>query len=335
MPDDDPRLSPWWISAEDLVYSGDSRPVIGSLLKYAILAPSSHNTQPWKFRVGENEIHLIADTTRWLPVADPDKRELYISAGCALENLLIAASYFGYGHRVEYLPDPANEDLVAIVGFDSTPRPVHFRSMRLFGAIADRRTSHHLFEDRALPSDQLRLLHSCTSGDGIEIIFFVGEEEKRAIETLIVRSDAIHFADPAFRRELAHWIGEGAFGTPWLFAKIAQLAVAYLDLGKSVAKHDAAALMSAPVIGVIAARDDDRVTQVKVGQTFERIYLEATLNGISIQPMSQPVEIPELRAELANLLPMEGMLPHQPFRIGYAEPERSHTPRRPLEEMLL
>jgi hypothetical protein len=32
-------------------------------------------------------------------------REMYISAGCALENLLIAAEHFGYGYAIEYLPE--------------------------------------------------------------------------------------------------------------------------------------------------------------------------------------------------------------------------------------
>ncbi|MDD1734040.1 MAG: hypothetical protein LUP01_00185, partial [Methanothrix sp.] len=55
------------------------------LLNYAILAPSSHNSQPWKFNVSDESIQVFADQSRWLSVADPDKREMYISLGAVLE----------------------------------------------------------------------------------------------------------------------------------------------------------------------------------------------------------------------------------------------------------
>jgi nitroreductase len=74
------------------------------LIRYATLAPSGHNTQPWKFSIKENSIRIFPDFTRHLTVVDPDNRELYISLGCALENLVIAARYAGYDSEVEYFP---------------------------------------------------------------------------------------------------------------------------------------------------------------------------------------------------------------------------------------
>ena len=62
------------------------------LLEAAVQAPSSHNTQPWLFRVEDGAVHLLADRTRALPVNDPDDRELTISCGCALLNLRVAAA---------------------------------------------------------------------------------------------------------------------------------------------------------------------------------------------------------------------------------------------------
>ncbi|MEW5961151.1 MAG: twin-arginine translocation signal domain-containing protein, partial [Chloroflexota bacterium] len=59
------------------------------LIRYATLAANGHNTQPWKFAVKENEIEIQPDYTRRLPVVDPHDRELWISLGCALENLLV------------------------------------------------------------------------------------------------------------------------------------------------------------------------------------------------------------------------------------------------------
>ena len=89
----DPKATPWEVDDRDFPKGGSSSKKLEFMLRYAILAPSSHNSQPWKFRIRENEINIFADT---------DQRELFISVGCALENLLIAAEHFGYIHHLGY-----------------------------------------------------------------------------------------------------------------------------------------------------------------------------------------------------------------------------------------
>lgn len=160
-------------------------------------------------------------------------------------------------------------------------------------------------------------------------------DTKRKVDQLVTRADAIEFADPAFRDELAHWIGRGVFGTSWLMSKLGQLAVSHLNMGKSQAKTDSEMLMSSPVLGLICTESDDRVSQIQVGQAYERLSLLAAFHGIWTQPMSQIVQIPELKQELRTLLPTPNLTPQHPFRLGFAEPEDRRTPRRPLEEMLL
>ena len=80
-----------------------------------VLAPSSHNTQPWWFRVGEDTVELFADRTRSLPVNDPFDRELTISCGAALTNLVVAARAGSLEPQVDVLPDPGEPDLLARV----------------------------------------------------------------------------------------------------------------------------------------------------------------------------------------------------------------------------
>lgn len=102
-----------------------------------------------------------------------------------------------------------------------------------------------------------------------------------------------------------------------------------------VARTDSEILMSSPILGLLGSRENNKKTQVKVGQVFERIYLTASILSISLQPMSQIIEIPELKAELTKLIPLADVFPQQPFRLGYAKPEKEHTPRRPVEEVLI
>ncbi|MGY1679964.1 hypothetical protein [Geodermatophilus sp. SYSU D01176] len=94
------------------VVNGGSIDIVG-LVEAAVLAPSSHNTQPWWFRVGEHTVELHADRTRALPVNDPFDRELTISCGAALMTLLVAARTRGLEPDVAVLPDPDDPDLLA------------------------------------------------------------------------------------------------------------------------------------------------------------------------------------------------------------------------------
>ena len=66
------------------------------IASYASKAPSGHNTQPWKFHITDSAITVLPNLDVALPVVDRNNRELFISLGCAIENLCIAASYFGY-----------------------------------------------------------------------------------------------------------------------------------------------------------------------------------------------------------------------------------------------
>lgn len=65
------------------------------MMEQAVKAPSGHNTQPWLFRVQKDRIQILPDMSKSLPAVDPDNRELFISLGCATENLCIAAEAKG------------------------------------------------------------------------------------------------------------------------------------------------------------------------------------------------------------------------------------------------
>src|SRR5271166_2317279 len=81
----------------------------------AVWAPSIHNTQPWRFTAGGQQISLHADAGRQLAVADPDGREMLISCGAALFNVRLALRSLGYVPETSVLPDPGQPALVARV----------------------------------------------------------------------------------------------------------------------------------------------------------------------------------------------------------------------------
>lgn len=305
------------------------------LLGYAILAPSSHNTQPWKFRVSDDAIDIFADHARWLKVADSTRRELHISVGCALENLLIAAEHFGFEHKLDFFPRADDHELCATVSFISGRKPSGYRPPELFGAITRRGTFHGKFENRAIQPQTLSAMENLCVESGLRVLFTDDLDIKRKVDELVVRGDALQFADPEYRKELGYWLGQGVFGQSWLMAKIAQLAVTHVNMGKKIASKDSDLLMSAPILAAITSTQDDQISQIKAGMVFERIALLATTEGIAVHPMSQILELPELRSEVASLTPTPEAFVQHTFRMGHAEPGEEKSPRRPLREVLL
>jgi nitroreductase len=148
----------WDVKESDFPANGSDKEKLQFLLSYAILAPTSHNSQPWKFNVSGDEIRLYADETRWLNVADADQRELHISLGCALENLLVAAEHFGYSYNVTYLP--GEDDLVAVVKLAPASNGQPSRDPRIFDAILTRHTNRKPYEDKAIPESALHMLQN-------------------------------------------------------------------------------------------------------------------------------------------------------------------------------
>ena len=121
-------------------------PAIGNplgLVRAAVLAANAHNAQPWHFAVTPHRIDVFADPTRTLGTMDPLRREMHLSLGCAIENLVLAGPPNGLATTVTLMPDPADPGHVARVDLAPTssghggvtavrghPEPAH-RPLRL------------------------------------------------------------------------------------------------------------------------------------------------------------------------------------------------------------
>jgi nitroreductase len=319
----------WETDEDDFPSEGSIEEKARFLLRYAVLAPSSHNSQPWEFGIDGRNIEVYPSEERWLEVADPDKRELYISLGCAIGNLCVAAQRFDIGCQVEY-----NEDTpVSVVTLDPNSTS-STRSDGLFGGIKERRTNHQLFEDRPIPEDLKQRLRDCVTEDEVELRLIQDSDTKDSIEELQARADRLLMEDAEYRKELGYWVGTGALGDSWLKARIGQAVITHLNIGDSEAQKNSKLMRSAPSIGVLVGKDST-ISRVKTGQVFERISLTAATEGVAVHPMSQILEQPELRGKLGDVLGEDDLRPQHLFRIGYAEERREKTPRWPLEKFLV
>jgi nitroreductase len=326
----------WEVSLQDFPSALPIQEQLEFLLRYAILAPSTKNTQPWRFSIGADRVGIFADLTRWQPVADRGRRELYISLGCALENLIVAAEQFGFSHEVSYFPQPTNDELAAVVTLHPGGGTSVCRTGMVLGSITARHTQHGCYRDEPVAEEARRRLLHCCSDLGVRVDLTDDPSVRSRVVALNLHADEMEFSDPAFRKELGYWVGQGVFGSPRLLSWFGRLLLTHVNVGSAIGKRNAAMLASAALIGLISARTDDRTSQVRAGQALERVWLHATRLGIGLQPMSQALEIPWLRAELARVIPERDWIPEQVFRIGYpVRPAEQHTPRRSLDQVLL
>lgn len=318
----------WELDAEDYPADKALSDKLAFLLNYAQLAPSSHNSQPWQFSVQDSEIHLYPDSNYWLKVADPERREMYISLGCALENLLVAAEHFQLGYQASFFSDRDDKEHFASVTFSEDSPTVNVRDPALFNAIVQRRTSREPFQSRLIPKEELVQIKAAWLEKDLHLHFIANIEQKRQLAKMIQAADEALYANPAYRHELANTIGQGTLGTRWPWSLLAQFVLRHANIGARLGKHNAQALMSAPVLIVLSTGKDDAISQIKIGQLYERICLTAAKLGLGTQPLSQILEVPSLRQQLAGMLPDAKLVPQHFFRLGYPSQLKAHTPRR-------
>jgi nitroreductase len=307
------------------------------IVRSAALAPSSHNTQPWIFRVDGDTVELWADRTRALPVNDPHDRELTISCGAALLNARVAAAHSGTGARVSVLPDPEVEpDLLARATLEGEPE-TGLADPSLFDAIRERRTVRDPFERRVPDPGLVSALTEAAGRHGAWIAEIHDEPRREGVVALVAEGDRRQFADPRWRRELAAWMhprrkGDGLVmhGMP---APVVRAVVSHFDVGRSTAERDAHLAAMAPLLVVLGTDGDDPENWLAAGEALEHLLLVAAAAGVQASYLNQPCQVTELRPKLAEIVGT-GASPQVVLRLGYPTDETPRAPRRPLDDVI-
>ena len=336
---------PWTRSADGFPAAASLDQQIRFLLGYVVLAPSGHNTQPWLFRVGSRTVDVLADRTRGLPVVDPQDRELVISCGAALGTLEIAARRFGLTTGQDDLPDASDPDLLARVKFAPGSAPADI-DIALFNAIQKRRTIRTAYEMAPLPEDLLRACQMVTADYGVTLSVLQDTPDRAAVAALVAEGDQMQFDDPAFRKELAHWVRSthlgshdgmsgASFGMPDILSAVGGLVIRTFDLGDGVAASDEKKITSAsPALMVLGSPADNPTSWLDTGRGLVRILLTLTAEGFAASYLNQPVEIAELRPRLQSVAKLNGH-PQIVLRVGRAQSEPGPTARRDLNDVIL
>lgn len=348
----EPEFQAWNVSESQFPQDGTKVEQLKFLLNYAILAPSSHNTQPWLFRIVEdNIIELYADRTRALALVDPVDRALTISCGAALSHLQIAIRHFGYDYKVQPFPDSNNTDLLSRVILYDRKETARGEDS-LFEAITKRRTNRLRFEERELEVSLISKLQSVVmtdkGGEKSETTVWLHiekeEDKKNFLADLIAEGDRIQLSDKSFRRELASWIHSNrshskdgmpgyAFGFNDIMSHMGPFVLRTFDFGKGQAAKDRQLAAGSPALAILGTRSDEPMDWLKAGMALSRILLTAQNENVWSSFLNQPIEVPELRPKVQELVKEEKGFPKILLRMGYGKVVKP-TSRRLVDEVL-
>jgi nitroreductase len=311
------------------------------LVRYATLAANSHNTQPWKFRIGDGAIDILPDLGRRTPVVDPDDHHLFCTLGCATENLVVAAAARGLAGEAEFVSDGDGSVRVAL-------SPASARETQAFSAIPERGVSRAVYDGRPLPAETVTALAAAAESEAVDVIMITEPARIEAILGLVVEGNDAQFADPAFIAELKRWIrfdraeavrtGDGLFsgatGNPSIPPWLGRLVFGFVASPRAEADKCAAQVRSSAGIMVLVGRHADPAHWVECGRSYQRFALEATTLGLRHAFINQAVEVPAVREKLAAELGIPGRRPDLILRFGHG-PVMPRSLRRPVEAVLV
>ena len=309
------------------------------IVELATRAPSVHNTQPWRWRGASHSLELYADRSRRLPVSDPDGRNLVISCGVAVHHAQVAADALGWSAVVTRLPDPAQPDLLARL--DLVPGTPSLHAPKLLEAIDRRCTDRRRFTSWPVPDEQLTHLAGQASSQGAHAFPLSDVSTRFHAELLINRSIDVQCADRLAMDEQQSWIDHGTVdGVPYDVLPLprdvrsrrpGRFATGLVDDmgGGEVEAPDGLVVLCAPTDGPAA--------WLTAGEGLSSLWLAATLEGLSVVPISQVIEVAETRAAF-ELEVLGGLArPLVVIRVGWQAISRhqlARTPRRPVQEVL-
>lgn len=313
-----------------------SRSVLMEGVRAAVLAPSLHNSQPWRFRVGRGRVDVYADRGRRLTVLDPSSRELMISVGAAIFNLRVALRHRGFVPRLTLFPDADERDLVARMTTAGLAGPTPATEV-LAEAIPRRHTNRWPFTGPAVPAASLESLGDAVRREGA----FMSVARRDAVDTILrlARSaDQELRGMPGYRTELARWTAAGSRrrdGVPvWAMGPRDRLHVLPVRHFAEMLPFPSpcAQFEPLPTIVMLGTAGDTVFDHLRAGQALQRALLTATSLGLAASPISQPVELAVTRSRLAETV--QGAWPQIVLRVGLGRAVAA-TLRQPLEDRLL
>lgn len=317
-------------------------PDVGTLrraIALAVRAPSVHNTQPWRWRIGPESVHLYADWTRRVPVTDPDGRDLVISCGAALHHLRVALAALGWSTTVHRVPNPAEPAHLAAI--ELAPREPSDHALDLAAAIMRRKTDRRRMSEWPIAAADIGQIVDSAAREGALAVAVTDPAARFALSGAIAQAAVVQDNDPDYASELATWTGRARGGHDGVLA--ASVPAGRPDVGN---RRFAAGVLPQPpgkrygqqiVLIVVATSGDDLLSRLRAGEATSAALLAATGLGLAASPLSQPLEIADTRRTVRDEVLRGAAVPQLVLRVGWpsaAAAPLPTTPRRDIDDII-
>jgi len=341
-------------------------------LGYAILAPNSHNRQPWIADLREaHTVVLRVDRERLLPETDPHYRQIVVSQGTFLEALVLALQERGVTPEVHLFPEgefgPRALDDRPVARVSRRPSAAPPGRDPLFAQLLRRHTAKVDYDTaRPVAAATLPSLASAVVDPAVRFGGTVEAAGLEALRTICWESAQVELRTPRTVLESVRLTRVGPAEidrhrdgisinalVPRLAAAVGAFdrdappapgSTAYKTMMSRFEGHSRTAMgfvwLSTPAGPGADADSGPRAREVRAGRAYMRLQLKATELGLQVHPMSQAVQ------EFAEMKPHYDRLhallvgkpasdePLQMFcRIGYAAAQ-PHTPRRGVDAVV-
>ena len=310
--------------------------LFGTAVEAAVRAPSMHNTQPWRFRLRDGALEVLADRGRQLRVADPHGWGLRLACGAAILNARLAFAVNGSPAEVRLRPEPGAPDLLARL-IPGAPRPPTPRESALYVAIGRRHSNRRPFAPEPVPADARHDLIRAARDENAWLHLLIGRPALAVVSEVVRAADSTLIRDAGYRDELEAWSrrddtdGDGVPVSAGGPSPEPQDLLAMRPFG-GADRAPGRDFETDPLVAVLGTVGDTVTDQLVAGQALQRVLLTATVHGLAASMLSQPIEVPAAREHLRKGLGQHGT-PQMVLRIGFGQPGFP-TRRRPVTDVI-
>ncbi len=329
----------WNINENDFPQKNNLKEQIFFLLKYAVLAPSAHNTQPWSFEIIEDGVKFLIDKNRALGYSDKSKRQTYESLGACLENFLLAAEYFDFNFSIDY---KENGEVMVFLKRKEKSK-ISTLKKQMFKNITKRYSAKlHYLKDEISP-EILQLFLDLNDFPELNLNFYNKKSDIKELSNLVKEGTESAFLDKNFCEELSMWVRSSwtkeydgmpaqTMGIPNILTGIISWAIKNLPLSRMQSKLAYETSLSTPVIGLISGKNNKK-NWILAGRLYERLALLITDMGLNSSIMGAAVET-EITSNKLKIFINSSDSPLLFFRLGKQNKKAFFSPRHMVQNRI-
>lgn len=325
--------------------------VIIELVRLATLAPSAYNAQPWKFIINQNELTLKPDFERAISISDPDNREMIISLGAALQNILIGAEYYNLNvdsnENIPQLKVTNNSIFEITLKFKEKSLTYNLTNNNNIKLIAERQTVRVNYKKENFSEEITKKIIDYLQKSSLKTLMFSSQKETDLLADYIKEGNRILYDNSKWMDEMKKWIrfndSEAEEMLDGLYAKaqgdssvpgwIGRMFYPMTTTATTQTKSDIERLKNSSAF-IAIFEDDNPKSWLETGKELQKLLLFLTSLQIKTSYLNQPCQVTALRKDFARELGFKGLLPQIVLRLGFG-PVLPRSPRRRPEQVII